>query len=364
MDNNKVFAIWLSSINGIGSKTFNKLVDYFGSPEAVYKADNKELIKYLGNGVTYKNIVEAKKQNPFKNIDILIKNKIEVLLITDEDYPELLRNIYNPPPILYIRGKLKKCDEISIAVVGSRNATAYGKFIAEKISYDIAKHGMTVISGMARGIDSYSHKGAMKAQGRTIAVLGCGVNITYPKENEKLMNEIIENGAVISEFPIDYLPVSGNFPARNRIISGLSLGVLVVEASVKSGSLITAKFALDQGRDVFAVPGNITSAYSKGTNELIKQGAKLVNDVNDILEEFDLRTDIKERINEQMINTLNNDEKKVYEFICDCTRDIDEIINYMNYSVSKINCILTSLTVKGFINRVPGNKYEKNFEKF
>lgn len=362
MDNNKIYSIWLGSINNVGAKTYKKLIDYFENAENVYRSNNDDLKSIVNNSRIYKNILEAKKIDPYRYVNRLIKEKIDVLLYNEDGYPKLLKDIYDAPPILYVKGTIKKIDDLSLAIVGSRNATAYGLSVSEKISYKISKHGFTVISGMARGIDSFAHKGALKAGGRTIAVLGCGVNIAYPEENKKLMNEIIENGAVISEYPLDYLPLSGNFPARNRIISGLSLGVIVVEAGIKSGSLITAKFALEQGRDVFAVPGNITSAYSKGTNELIKQGAKLVADINDILEEYNFREDIKVRINEQLINTLNNDERKLYEMIKDSPRDIEEIIDYIKYPVAKINYLLSSLLLKGLIIRLPGNKYEKSFD--
>lgn len=361
MRDKKEFYVWLSTINGIGYKNFIKLVDYFGSAEEVYRASKNELSNFLGQGKVYNNIIEAQKQDPYEYMDRLKKLNVKVLTLDCEEYPDELKNIFDPPPVLYVRGNINSKDKLAIAMVGSRNATSYGKHMAEKISYELAKRGITIVSGMARGIDSFSHIGAIKARGRTIAVLGCGINIPYPKENEKLMYEIIENGAVISEFPLDCAPLSGNFPARNRIISGLSLGVLVVEAGVKSGSLITAKFALEQGREIFAIPGNATSAYSKGTNELIKQGAKLVNNVNDILEEFNLRIDIRERINDSMINTLKSDERKIYDFISVCTRDVNEIIEYSGLTAGKVNYILSMLAIKDLIVKLPGNKYEKKY---
>lgn len=357
----KEFYVWLSAINGIGYKNFIKLLDYFGDAEEVFKASKEELSSFLGQGKIYNNIIEAQKQDPYKYMERLKKLNVKVITLDCEEYPDELKNIYDPPPVLYVRGNIKSQDKLAVAMVGSRNATSYGKHMAQKISYELAQRGITIVSGMARGIDSFSHIGAIKAKGRTIAVLGCGINIPYPKENEKLMYEIIENGAVISEFPLDYAPLPGNFPARNRIISGLSLGVVVVEAGIKSGSLITAKFALEQGREIFAIPGNATSAYSKGANELIKQGAKLVNDVNDILEEFNLRIDIRERINNSMINTLKSDERKIYDFISQCTRDINEIIEYSGLTAAKVNYILSMLIIKDLIVKLPGNRYEKKY---
>jgi len=361
MDRNKVFYVWLSSINGVGAKTFKKLVDYFGNAENVYKSSLEDIKQVVNNGRVLNSIIEAKKIEPYKYAERLHKEKVKVLLIDDDEYPKLLREIYDAPPVLYVKGNITESDDMSIAIVGSRNATSYGKLMSEKFSYELSKHGFTIISGMARGIDSQAHKGAIKAGGRTIAVLGCGVNIAYPEENKKLMEEIISKGAVVSEYPLDYLPVAGNFPARNRIISGLSLGVLVVEAGVKSGSLITAKFALEQGRDVFAVPGIITSAYSQGTNGLIKQGAKLVASVSDILDEYNFREDIKTRINERFVNTLSSEERKLYAIISECPRDIEEIVEITKFPISKVNYLLSSLTIKGLIVRLPGNKYEKSF---
>ncbi|AFK86779.1 MULTISPECIES: DNA-processing protein DprA [Thermoanaerobacterium] len=361
MDRNKIFSAWLSSINGVGAKTFKKLVDYFGNAETVYKSNADDIKQLVNNERILNSIIEAKKVDPYKYAERLNKEKIKVLLIDDDEYPKLLREIYDAPPVLYVKGNITESDDMSIAIVGSRNATSYGKLMSEKFSYELSKHGFTIISGMARGIDSQAHKGAIKAGGRTIAVLGCGVNIAYPEENKKLMEEIISKGAVVSEYPLDYLPVAGNFPARNRIISGLSLGVLVVEAGVKSGSLITAKFALEQGRDVFAVPGIITSAYSKGTNGLIKQGAKLVANVSDILDEYNFREDIKTRINERFVNTLSSEERKLYAIISECPRDIEEIVEITKFPISKVNYLLSSLTIKGLIVRLAGNKYEKSF---
>ncbi|WKV09143.1 DNA-processing protein DprA [Thermoanaerobacterium sp. CMT5567-10] len=362
MDKNKIYSIWLSSVNSVGTKTYKKLIDYFESAENVYKSDNEELKNVVNNIRVYKNILDAKKINPYAYAERLNKEKVKALLIDDNEYPKLLREIYDAPQVLYVKGDIRESDDISMAIVGSRNATSYGRSVSEKLSYELSKHGFTIVSGMARGIDSLAHKGAIKAGGRTIAVLGCGVNIVYPEENKRLMEYIISNGAVVSEYPLDYLPIAGNFPARNRIISGLSLGVVVVEAGVKSGSLITAKFALEQGRDVFAVPGFITSAYSKGTNELIKQGAKLVTSSSDILEEYNFREDIKVRINDQLINTLSSEEKKLYMAIVDCPRDIEELVEIMKFPVSKVNYLLSSLLFKGLIVRLPGNKYEKSFD--
>ncbi|AIS52537.1 protein Smf [Thermoanaerobacter kivui] len=359
MERNKVFKIWLSSIKGVGYKNFTKLIEFFGSAEEVYNAKEIDILKAVRSKKLTENIIEAKKQNPFEYIERLQKLRIKVYTLEEEEYPEELKNIYDPPPVLYTKGNISLKDSLCIAMVGSRNATFYGKQMAQKLAYELAERGIIVVSGMARGIDSFSHIGALKAKGKTIAVLGSGINVVYPKENKKLMEQIIENGLLVSEFPLDFPPLPQNFPSRNRIISGLSLGVVVVEAGVKSGSLLTAKFALEQGREVFAVPGNATSAYSKGTNELIKQGAKLVNDVNDILEEFNFRGDVQEKITQNTLASLSDEEKKVYEFICEAPRDIEEVISYFGLKAAKANVILSSLMLKGIIEKLPGNKYEK-----
>lgn len=215
------------------------------------------------------------------------ENKTRTLSLLDKDYPANLKYIYDPPSILYIKGNILPEDTIAVAVVGSRRATYYGLKNAENLGFQLAAGGITIISGLARGVDSAAHRGALKARGRTIAVLGSGLNKIYPRENEELVEEIAQNGAVISEFALDTPPLRQNFPRRNRIISGLSLGVVVVEAAKRSGALITANFALEQGREVFALPGKIDSFTSKGTHDLIKQGAKLVESIEDIIEELE-----------------------------------------------------------------------------
>ena len=202
-----------------------------------------------------------------------------------EDYPKVLLEIPDPPPYLYVKGELRG-SETAVAVVGSRRASTYGMLTTTRLATELAAHGVTVVSGMARGVDTAAHRGALSGGGRTIGVLGCGIDVVYPPENRKLFEEMAEKGALVSEFPLGTLPLAENFPRRNRIISGMSRGVLVVEAMENSGSLITAQFALDQGREVFAIPGNINTSSSRGANRLIKQGAKLVESVDDILEEL------------------------------------------------------------------------------
>ncbi|AAM24672.1 MULTISPECIES: DNA-processing protein DprA [Caldanaerobacter] len=359
MNREKVFKIWLSSVVGIGYKSYFQLMEFFKKAEEIYRAKEIDIFKATGKKNLTEKIVEAQKLNPFEYVERLQKLKVSVYTLEEEEYPSILREIHNPPVVLYLKGRLNLKDKFSIAMVGSRKATYYGKQMAQKLSYDLSERGITVVSGLARGIDTYSHLGALKGRGSTIAVLGCGINVVYPTENKKLMEQIGEEGLLVSEYPLDYPPLSQNFPLRNRIISGLSQGVVVVEAGAKSGALITAQFALEQGREVFAVPGNVTSAYSAGTNDLIKQGAKIVTQVEDILEEFSFREDLRMALTENEELSLTEDEKVVYEFIKEAPRDVEEISYTLNMKMSKLNSILTSLMLKGLIDRLPGNKYTK-----
>ena len=359
MEREKVFKIWLSAVKGIGYKNFVQLMEFFKTAEEVYKAKEIDIFRAVGSKKLAQKIIEAQKLNPFDYIERLQNLKISVYTLEEEEYPEELKNIYDPPPVLYLKGNINLKDNLCIAMVGSRNATFYGKQVAQKLAHELSERGITVVSGMARGIDSFSHIGALKERGKTIAVLGNGINIVYPRENKKLMEQISEEGLLVSEFPLDTSPLPQNFPLRNRIISGLSLGVVVIEAGIKSGSLLTAQFALEQGKEVFAVPGNITSAYSRGTNELIKQGAKIVIGVEDILEEFNLREDVQQKIEENLMSSLTEEEKEVYDFICEAPRDIEEIAGHVKIKISKVNVILSSLMLKGMIEKLPGNKYEK-----
>ena len=273
-------------------------------------------------------------------------------------------NIYDRPPFLYVRGNLNK-DDINIAIVGSRLASTYGKYITERISRELALKGLTIVSGMAWGIDSVAHRGALTAHGRTIAVLGSGLDVIYPPENKKLYADIIQNGAVISEFPLGTPPRSANFPTRNRIISGMSYGVVIVEAGEKSGSLITARLALEQGREVFAVPGSIDAAGSRGTNKLIKQGAKLIENTDDILEEilpqFERTIVLKPHsiANSEAIAAKSSEifsavDQKIIDFISGSRVHIDDLISSTGLSSADILSALTTLELKGMVRQYPG----------
>lgn len=275
-------------------------------------------------------------------------------------YPDNLKNIYNPPEKLFVDGEILPSDNNAIAIVGTRRASYYGMEQCEKLSYDLAIRGITIISGMARGIDSAAHRGALKAKGRTIAVLGSGHNHIYPPENKKLYGEIVKNGAVVSEYEPDIPPFRTNFPRRNRIISGMSKGVVIIEAPRKSGALITADFALEQGRDVFALPGNISSVRSSGTNALIKEGAKLVEGISDILEELKNVIDIKEidsADSKPGLEKCSSDEKMIFGILSDKSKSIDEISSIANLPVYKISEALLKLELKRLIKGLPGENF-------
>jgi DNA processing protein len=280
---------WLAlrSIPGLGARTSGKLLHRFRTPQAIFRASRTELEGAGVSGSVAQSIVSG---CAFEDAAEQREKMVQVgaLLITlgDERYPRALREIFDPPILLFARGRVELIDSICLGVVGTRRPTPYGLAVAERLSADLAHAGLTIVSGMARGIDSAAHKGALAAGGNTVAVLGCGVDVVYPSENRKLAAELAVKGLIVSEFPMGAVAFPQNFPIRNRIISGASVGVLVVEGAQYSGSAITAKLAMDQGREVFAVPGNITSKLSWGPNLLIKQGARLVQDWNDVVAEL------------------------------------------------------------------------------
>ncbi len=253
----------LRTVPGVGNRLFLNLIQQFGGPERVFSASRKELLRVEGVSDRLSSIIQTYKipREVHGDLALVQKNGVDIVTFSDSNYPALLRHIHDPPPVLYVYGRLHP-DSVNIAIVGSRNATSYGRTVTERLSGDLAQRGFTVVSGMAKGIDSAAHTGALAAGGKTIAVLGCGLGTIYPAENRRLFHRIAKNGAVISEFPWLTPPEAHNFPVRNRIISGLSLGTIIVEATHQSGSLITARLAAEQGREVFAVPGSITSFKS------------------------------------------------------------------------------------------------------
>lgn len=281
--------------------------------------------------------------------------------IFDDDYPLLLKEIALPPYILYCRGSIKNIDNLSIAVVGSRKATSYGKWAAEKFTRELSELGVNIVSGLAAGIDSVAHKTALKCGAKTIGVIGCGIDVVYPKINEQLYNEIAEkDGAVITEYFFGMQPMPNNFHDRNRIISGLSHGVLVIEAQERSGTLITAGHAADQGREIFAVPGNIDSIYSKGTNALIRDGAKITTSLDDIIEEIPLLKEKSAKKNSIDLTSLSSDEMKVIKCLLSGNKTVYEIEGETGLETPLLLSILTFLEMKGKISQISGNKFSLN----
>ena len=354
----------LSLISGVGSTLIQRLLDRFKTPEAVFHAPTKELLKIEGLG---EKVAGEIRKGPLekrveKELYLLKEVGGRIVTLKDDVYPKRLKDIYDPPALLYVRGELKREDELAVSIVGSRKTSPYGRWITEKIGQELARHGVTIVSGMARGIDSLAHWGAISGGGRTIAVLGCGVDVIYPPENRNLFTKIIDHGAVVSEFPMGSPPEGGHFPRRNRIISGLSIGVVVVQASERSGSLITAGYALEQGRDVFAVPGNVGAEGSRGTNQLIKEGAKMVETSDDILEEI-LPQWTREGGPTQEVKRperdLAGEEKALYELLEDTPKHIDVMIRESRLDPGRVSSLLLNLELKGLITQWPGKCFSK-----
>ncbi|MFZ3121996.1 MAG: DNA-processing protein DprA [Thermodesulfovibrionales bacterium] len=353
------FWIALSDVPDIGPVTARKLFAIYKKPEAVFKAPYKELANIRGIGpAKAKNI---KGYSEWGKIDAQLKKLdatgIKIVSFSNKDYPEMLKNIEDAPIVLYIKGTIQKEDRYAVAVVGSRKYSPYGKLAAEKLSSELSSMGFTIVSGMARGIDTLAHTAAINSGGRSIAVLGSGIDVPYPPENRGLMEKLAASGCVISEFPPGTPPERENFPKRNRIISGLSLGVLVVEATADSGSLITASCALEQGKEVFAVPGNINSANSKGTNELIKKGAKLVQSAEDVIEELAPVLKGYIRTREKANIELSVEEKRLCDIMTAEPKHVDMLSRESKMPAQKVLGILLSLELKGIVKQAEGKKF-------
>jgi DNA processing protein len=350
----------LRQVCGVGNVICKILINHFKSPEKIFNASVEELKNVEGINVKAVEAITGFRPTDEidREIDEILSKEINILTFNSPDYPENLKNIYDPPPFLYVKGSFIEGDKNSVAVVGSRNASEYGIKVTQELSRNLASLGVTIVSGMARGIDSAAHIAAIQGGGRTVAVLGSGVDVIYPPENRRLFERITENGAVVSEYPLGTRPNSYNFPPRNRIISGVSLGVLVVEASPKSGSLITAQLALDQGRDVYAVPGNVYSYKAKGTNSLLKSGAKLVDNARDIVEELNITVKpLKE--NKNVIQGLSSELLKIYDFFKDEPLHIDNIILKTGFSSGRVSALLLDLELSGILKQLPGKMFTK-----
>ena len=365
----------LAACEGVGSITFSKLIKGFGSIDAIMTASAAALTKIDGIGPKTAEQILRTRSRFDASTEIALAEKSGVCIINIEDprYPPVLKRIYDPPMILYIKGQLTRSDNLALAIVGSRRPSLYGQEQASRFAHLLASAGFTIVSGMARGIDSCAHFGALKAGGRTIAVMGCGLANIFPPENEKLFHAIAQNGACISELPMTAEPLAHNFPPRNRIIAGLSLATLVVEAGLNSGSLITAKVAAEYNREVMAVPGKIDSPLSKGSHLLIKQGAKLIDSVEDITESLGY---IGEQLHEHVSDSAHSAEQAVEMPLFDASNlnltkqertvfnclsadpiHIEDIIAAAQLPAGTINASLISLRLKGIIKHLPGNMF-------
>ncbi len=380
--NNLDALLILNAVPGLGPARIERLVEHFGQAGQVLAASRSELIF---SGILPAAVVEELRgfpQDEFLREEsaLLQKYGAHVVIKTDEAYPDNLREVAGAPVVLYIKGRLLKEQAAALALVGSRQASVYGMMMAEKFAVALGELGITVVSGLARGIDAYAHRGALRSRGQTIAVLGNGLQHIYPPENKDLFKQISSQGAIVSEFPMATPPTPKHFPRRNRILSGLSLGVVVVEASEKSGALITADFALEQGREVFAVPGKIDSPNSRGVHNLIKQGAKLVASLEDILEE--LRPKLQSYVNlngsepafdqplphgeglargssEKFLNGFSIQEKIIYNLLNQNARPIDQIVEASGLRPAEVAAVLLNLELRKVVKQLPGKIFVK-----
>ncbi len=362
--------IALSFVVGVGSRTAAMLIDKVGSPAAVFESSARHL---ESAGLGPKTIDAIKSSEPREKATLEIEGLMRLggraLILTDEQYPALLRETYDPPIVIYCLGDLASaCSQPAVAIVGSRRCSTYGRNVAEKLSRELAERGVTIVSGLARGIDSAAHRGALDGRGLTVGVMGTGLDAVYPKENRKLAARIAQHGTLVTEFPLATPPVSQNFPFRNRVISGLALGVMVVEGAERSGSLITARLASEQGRDVFAVPGNITSAKSFGPNYLIKDGAKLVQTWLDVIEELPAEQKaaiLSAERGEQTAKTaiveeveLTVPERKVLKMLnTDDPVHIDLLIAKAGLASGELMAALLKLEMMDRIRQLPGKTF-------
>lgn len=384
------YLYFLTKVDGLGAIRIKKLLETYGNAKNVFDLTAQEIIKNEGlSHKTAESIVSSKSSFDIYEkeylllLEMLDKKDISVVTIEDKDYPVILSKIYDPPVFLYYRGKLQEGKSFndtllnSIGIVGTRKPTDYGKNISEMFAKELSSLGINIISGFARGVDTAVHKAVIDnkdAKGITAAIFGNGVDVIYPPENKKLYDKMLENGLLISEYDISANPDSGNFPKRNRIISGLSLGVIIIESGEEGGALITARCALDQSREVFAVPGYITSKYSTGTNRLIKNGqAKLVQNVDDVLEEISMllenislksngQSKFSAKFSERELPNLKGNEKLIFDTILNSNEPvhIDAISENTGLNISDCLITLLNLEFKGNVNQLPGKRFQVN----
>ena len=372
-DENTQFWLGLTKLEGLGVRGAHRLVEHFGSPQAAYMASLTELESCgIPARVAQSIFAQAGLKEAARDLEASAKAGCQVVAYSSDDYPPRLKQIPDPPLVLYVRGDVKVLSRYALAIVGTRRPTAYGSQVAQRLAHDLAQRQLVIVSGLARGIDSAAHRGALEAAGKTVAVLGSGIDVIYPRENKRLAEQVTECGALISEFPPGTSPAPENFPIRNRTISGLALGVVVVEAAEYSGSLITARLALEQNREVFAVPGNITSAQSFGPNHLIKQGAKLVDEWMDVIEEFpaEIRMQLlppveasdeaaaQPQTGSLFEQSLTPDQKAVFDVLrADQPLFVDAILTSASIPQPRVMTALLELEMAGVIRQLPGKNF-------
>ena len=370
MVNSRSLRPWLMlrAIHGVGDAILLKLVQAMGSPDAVLSATaagledigcRPSLIEAIHHGPDANAVTELDRE-----LAALQHLQITVLTYLDPQYPAPLKTIPDPPPLLYLQGTLLESDRHAVAIVGTRKVSSAGRVLAEELACELAGMGFTIVSGLARGVDAAAHRGALAGKGRTLAVMGCGLDRTYPADHGSLRAQIERQGAVLSELPLGSAPHSYHFPRRNRIISGLSLGVVVTEAAVESGSLITARLAGDQGREVFAVPGFVKAENSRGPNSLLKDGARLVESAQDILDELlpQLDTAFHERLGDRArvprpVMHLGTEEAMVYDALSVLPQSVDDVIRRSGLPAAQVAALLLSLELKNCVRQLPGNEY-------
>ena len=370
---------WLKLIraDGVGPAIFGKLIKRFGSAERVLGASVSELAKTNGLGFKTAERIAATRDkfDPTPELELAQKLGVWLVNLEDERYPPVLRRIYDPPPVLYVKGTLTREDNLALSIVGSRRCSLYGQEQSSRFAHFLGSAGFTICSGMARGIDTAAHQGVLAAGGRTIAVQGCGLATVFPPENDKLFELICESGACVSELPLGYEPLRINFPPRNRIIAGLSLGTIVIEAAQRSGALITARAALDYNREVMAVPGKIDSPLSRGAHQLIKDGARLIESVEDVTEALgQIGVQLEEHVSAAAANAseraertlfdvsqlkLSDAERKIYNCLSKEPIHVEEVIAETNLAPGIVNATLISMRLKGLIKQLPGSLFAK-----
>lgn len=355
--NNVAYLLALHCVDGLGPIRLKAILNYFKDPKLAWEANDRELREIQIPQTVVERLAQTRKAiDPLKYAEDIRRSNIKWMTIFDPDYPKLLSEIYDPPVVLYYQGQAEVLNSKSIAVVGTRKMTGYGKTVTEQFTKVLTNAGLTIVSGLARGVDSQAHKTTVLENGKTVAVLGGGLSNIFPPENKNLALKIANSGAVISEYPPDYFALPGNFPQRNRIISGLSLAVVVIEAAEDSGSLITARLALEQGRDVFAVPGPVTSSLSKGPIDLIKMGAIAVFAPEEILQQLGITKVKSVQVNE---NNLSEEERLVLGCLENENMHIDEVGRKLSLEAAKISALLLKMEISGLVHNLGSGVYCK-----